>query len=710
MRRLAAARRCSPLVARRRAAAAAATTASRQHARATRPTTTADGRQRARRADFDGRPPEQALELDAAAAASTHATDRAAGSTDARPPSGRPIAGRRRSSIGNVALDEVAGSSRSALPQGKQWLKLDLDDARQPAAGIDLERHARREPDAGGRARLAAARRRPVTEVGTETVDGVETTHYRVSIDLDRAAKHASGPTQDALQGVIAQSGVTTLPLDVWVDENGYVRKVSYDEHAGRRAGARQLTMKLARLRRARSTSTPPPRATRSSTRRDDAIGLMEVALKIWRFDPQTGERALREYEVDAPEWVTLLDVLDIDQGQARRDARVPQELPDDDLRLVRDAHGRRRGARLQDADVRRSRGRPRAGDLGDGQPAVVKDLVVDMEPFWAKIRAMKPWLEPGYDEAAREGAPRLAGADERRSTRSRSASTAAAASRSATRWSPTRSSSGRPALAKGDALRRRRRATGPSIERLERVQRRSTGSGTARAATSATSAARRASTRATRSPSSAPSRSRRASTATWARSTRSGSSRRRETTGWLRETELVPKTQGIVDGDQADEVRAASSPSTARCRRRSRRTWPKDVKESRALLRPRAGSRAATARRDRPGRAGARRGSSSPSERDATADDPEVSQEARVGGDRAEARRLLQGLPRLALGEGARHLDAGARAEGRPRAGRARVGHVLRRRRHPRGRARLLPPPERAHPRLRGGDRLPTR
>ena len=35
----------------------------------------------------------------------------------------------------------------------------------------------------------------------------------------------------------------------------------------------------------------------------------------------------------------------------------------------------------------------------------------------------------------------------------------------------------------------------------------------------------------------------------------------------------------------------------------------------------------------------------------------------------------------------------------------RARVGHVLRRRRHPRGGARLLPAPERADPRLRRGD-----
>src|SRR6187397_1903254 len=39
---------------------------------------------------------------------------------------------------------------------------------------------------------------------------------------------------------------------------------------------------------------------------------LMQVALKIWRFDSTTGDRALREYEIDAPEWATLLDVLDI--------------------------------------------------------------------------------------------------------------------------------------------------------------------------------------------------------------------------------------------------------------------------------------------------------------------------------------------------------------------------------------------------------------
>src|SRR3989454_10864551 len=38
----------------------------------------------------------------------------------------------------------------------------------------------------------------------------------------------------------------------------------------------------------------------------------MEVALKIWRYDSRTGERALKHYEVEAPEWACLLDVLDI--------------------------------------------------------------------------------------------------------------------------------------------------------------------------------------------------------------------------------------------------------------------------------------------------------------------------------------------------------------------------------------------------------------
>ena len=49
----------------------------------------------------------------------------------------------------------------------------------------------------------------------------------------------------------------------------------------------------------------------------------MQVALKIWRYDAETGERALKEYEVDAPEEATLLDVPRHRQGPAST-ARSP--------------------------------------------------------------------------------------------------------------------------------------------------------------------------------------------------------------------------------------------------------------------------------------------------------------------------------------------------------------------------------------------------
>ena len=46
------------------------------------------------------------------------------------------------------------------------------------------------------------------------------------------------------------------------------------------------------------------------------------------------------------------------------------------------------------------------------------------------------------------------------------------------------------------------------------------------------------------------------------------------KTTGWLRETELVPKTQGIVAAIKQTRFATRPGREEARCRRRSRRTW----------------------------------------------------------------------------------------------------------------------------------------
>ena len=127
----------------------------------------------------------------------------------------------------------------------------------------------------------------------------------------------------------------------------------------------------------------------------------MNVALKIWRFDPETGERALREYEVDAPEWACLLDVLDLIKDKHdgtlayRKSCRM----------MICGSCGMRMDGRAVLACKERMKPIVDAGHIpvisAMGNMPVLKDLVVDMAPFWNKVRSVKPWLDPGYDEVA---------------------------------------------------------------------------------------------------------------------------------------------------------------------------------------------------------------------------------------------------------------------------------------------------------------------
>jgi succinate dehydrogenase / fumarate reductase, iron-sulfur subunit len=125
----------------------------------------------------------------------------------------------------------------------------------------------------------------------------------------------------------------------------------------------------------------------------------VNVALKIWRFDPDSGERELRDYELDAPDWACLLDVLDLIKDKLdgtlayRKSCRM----------MICGSCGMRMDGRAVLACKERMKPIVERGHVPVISPMgnlpVVKDLVVDMDPFWGKIRAMKPWLEPGYDE-----------------------------------------------------------------------------------------------------------------------------------------------------------------------------------------------------------------------------------------------------------------------------------------------------------------------
>ncbi len=123
----------------------------------------------------------------------------------------------------------------------------------------------------------------------------------------------------------------------------------------------------------------------------------MEVALKIWRFDAAAGERKLVDYEIDAPEWVTLLDCLDIIKDQVDGTLAYRKSCR---MMICGSCGMRMDGAavlacKTRMYDIAQSGHVPVISAMGN--MPILKDLVVDMEPFWGKIRAVQPWLEPGY-------------------------------------------------------------------------------------------------------------------------------------------------------------------------------------------------------------------------------------------------------------------------------------------------------------------------
>jgi succinate dehydrogenase / fumarate reductase iron-sulfur subunit len=125
----------------------------------------------------------------------------------------------------------------------------------------------------------------------------------------------------------------------------------------------------------------------------------MQVALKIWRSDPATGNRALRDYEVDAPEWATLLDVLDIVKDQVDGSLSFRKSCR---MMICGSCGMRMDGAavlacKVRMYDIAEAGQVPVISPMGN--LPVVKDLVVDMAPFWAKYRAVKPYVDRSSSE-----------------------------------------------------------------------------------------------------------------------------------------------------------------------------------------------------------------------------------------------------------------------------------------------------------------------
>lgn len=118
--------------------------------------------------------------------------------------------------IGTTLYQKPPKEAASQLPGGKTWMKIDLARLTKSGGGSGQFSNP-----ADSMAYTKSLSEKDVKKVGTDSVGGTKTTHYRVSLDL---AKLSQGDAKQEKQ--LRQQLGDSVPVDLWTDEDGVLRRV----------------------------------------------------------------------------------------------------------------------------------------------------------------------------------------------------------------------------------------------------------------------------------------------------------------------------------------------------------------------------------------------------------------------------------------------------------------------------------------------------
>ncbi|HEX5120724.1 MAG TPA: hypothetical protein VFW65_36545 [Pseudonocardiaceae bacterium] len=125
----------------------------------------------------------------------------------------------------------LPGSLLAGLSHGRKWISVDLTALSQHGDGSFQQLLTDSPSDPTAMLGFLRGAGGTVTKVGQDTIDGVPTTHYTVELNLDRAAQGQSEGTQRSIHVLEQQLGSHTLPAQVWIDNQGLVRRIMLHEN-----------------------------------------------------------------------------------------------------------------------------------------------------------------------------------------------------------------------------------------------------------------------------------------------------------------------------------------------------------------------------------------------------------------------------------------------------------------------------------------------
>lgn len=126
-----------------------------------------------------------------------------------------------------LMLGNVMYMKMPMLPTGGKWMELDLAELSK-AGNVDLEALTQlQQNDPKQALTYLQGVSDDVKKEGTETVRGAETTKYTGTLDMSKAASAQKDErARKAIESVVKQMGATKIPMTVWIDAEGRMRKM----------------------------------------------------------------------------------------------------------------------------------------------------------------------------------------------------------------------------------------------------------------------------------------------------------------------------------------------------------------------------------------------------------------------------------------------------------------------------------------------------
>lgn len=140
---------------------------------------------------------------------------------------GQTMSGMEQILVGRTFYMKMPGLNQLGGNPSKPWMKLSLDElGRQSGMNLDQLLQQSQQMDPVQNTKMLTASK-DVREVGKETVDGVETTHYTGTYRVEDAVAQLPADQQDAIRKTYGQLGMDDMKFDLWVDDQQLPRKMA---------------------------------------------------------------------------------------------------------------------------------------------------------------------------------------------------------------------------------------------------------------------------------------------------------------------------------------------------------------------------------------------------------------------------------------------------------------------------------------------------